>query len=78
MCPFFSKIVHYHVDKTESLSTLDTSYFLKSAVLSQILSTRRLSATALVLTQVLLKTGAKAKRAKTSAHIKGGSKRGLN
>ena len=37
MYPFFFKIVHYYVDKTESF--VDMLYFLKIAVLSPILST---------------------------------------
>ena len=42
--PFFFKIVHYFVDKTESLSTCHNSQI---AVLSPILSTKHLSTTAL-------------------------------
>ena len=48
MHPFFFKIVHY-VDKTESF--VGMSYFLKIAVLSPILSTKRLSTTALLFKQ---------------------------
>ena len=44
MYPFFFKIVHYDVNKTESLSTY---IFSKIAVLSPILSTKRLATMAL-------------------------------
>ena len=51
MYPFFFKIVHY-VDKTESF--VDMSYFLKIAVLSPILSTKRLLTTALIIIIIYL------------------------
>ena len=45
MYPIFFKIVNYYIDKTESF--VNMSYFPKIAVLSSILSTKRLSTTAL-------------------------------